>query len=225
MQNPIGVIFDLDGTLVASDPLYFDATQELLLPLGRSLDELTPEEKSLIPGRCAVVNMELYRSKFGLQPSAVDLVKDRLDRIIVRAENEGVPVLPGAFSFLDRLTDAGFSLAVASSAPRGYVQTVLRKTGLGTYFPVVLSGSDVEHRKPDPAIFLAARAGLNVPAERCLVVEDAHAGITAAHAAGMKVMAIRGGYTLDEQYAAADHRIDDFNDLGPADVLGILGIE
>lgn len=223
-NEEIGVIFDLDGTLVASEILYFRSTEEILAPTGRSLRELTPVERSRIPGRSAVVNMEFYRLKFGLETPAEELVRVRLDNLIGMVNRDGVAIIPGARSFLDALNDGGFRLAVASSAPRPYVETVLRKTSLEGYFSVVATGSEVSRFKPDPEIFLQAGQRLGIPADRCMVVEDAHSGIMAARAAGMKVLAVRSDYTLIEQYELADRLVDDYRGLDPMDVTDILGV-
>ncbi|NOZ00999.1 MAG: HAD family phosphatase [Deltaproteobacteria bacterium] len=224
VNHEIGVIFDLDGTLVASEVLYYDATEALLAPLGRSLKELTPEEKARIPGRSAVVNMEFYRRRFGLEPPAVELVEGRLAELIRMVRDDGVDLLPGVFGFLEGLKARGFRLALASSAPRNYVNAVLDVTGLGSYFPVQKTGSDVKRYKPDPEIFQSAGQALGIPPERCLVVEDAHSGFLAARAADMKILAVRGDYTLSEQYELADRLVDDFRGLGPDDVIDLLGV-
>lgn len=218
----VGVIFDLDGTLVASEVLYFTATEQILAPLGRSLRELTREERSRIPGRAAVENMEFYRRKFGLEESAEDLVRSRVDRIIAMVEADGVRVLPGTREFLADLRDGTLRLALASSASSRYVLKVLERTGLAPFFEVVKTGDDCARVKPDPEIFLAAADGLGLPPARCLVVEDAHSGILAARAAGMKVLAVRSDYTLPEQSALADRVVRDFRGLGCEDVLALL---
>ncbi len=218
----IGVLFDLDGTLVASEVLYFTATERILAPLGRSLRELTPLERSRIPGRAAVENMEFYRRRFGLEGSAEDLVRSRMDLIIQMVEERGVQVTNGAREFLADLRDGGMRLALASSAPARYVRKVLARTGLAAFFPVVKTGDDCARVKPDPEIFLAASRDLGIGPGRCLVVEDAHAGILAARAAGMKVLAVRSDYTLPEQSALADRVVSDFWGLGREDVLALL---
>lgn len=216
--TPVGVIFDLDGTLVASEVLYFTATEQILAPLGRSLRELTREERSRIPGRAAVENMEFYRRKFGLEEPAEDLVESRMDRIIAMVEERGVQVIPGTREFLADLRGGAFRLALASSASSRYVLTVLERTGLAPFFGVVKTGDDCARVKPDPEIFLAAADGLGLPPSRCLVVEDAHSGILAARAAGMRVLAVRSDYTLPEQSALADRVVPDFRGLGREDV-------
>jgi len=216
------VIFDLDGTLVASEVLYFTATEAILEPIGRSLRELTPHERARIPGRSALENMEFYRRRFGLAEPAEDLVRTRMDRIIELVADQGVAVLPGAFEFLRSLDRAGLRVALASSAPRRYVRAVLDRTGLGGFFRVLKTGDDCTRFKPDPEIFLAAASDLGLSASGCVVVEDSHAGIVAARAARMRVLAIHSDYTLPEQSALADRVVADFRGLGPHDVLALL---
>lgn len=219
-----GVIFDLDGTLVASEVLYFTATEQILAPLGRSLRELTRQERSSIPGRAAVENMEFYRRKFGLKEPAEDLVRTRMDLILEMVEEHGVRVMAGAREFLWDLKEAGLRLAIASSAPSRYVFKVLDRTGLSPFFGVVKTGDDCVRVKPDPEIFLAAARDLGLPPQRCLVVEDAHSGIMAARAAGMRVLAVESDYTLPEQSALADRVVRDFQGLGRDDVLALLDL-
>jgi len=224
MRDPTcGAIFDLDGTLVASEPLYFRATEAMLSPLGRSLDELTPLERSRIPGRAAHENMAFYRTKYGLSDPPDVLTRVRMDAVCRLLEEDGVELIPGALEFLSALRGAGVRLALASSSPARYVQRVLERTGLGTWFQAVRTGDDVTRWKPDPQIFLLALADLGLPAGRCVVVEDAHSGILAGLAAGMKVLAVDSEYTLPEQSALAARRIADFRGLGPADLWAMIG--
>lgn len=224
MDHGIGAIFDLDGTLVASEHLYFQATEEILAPLGRSLSELTPEEKSRIPGRAAHENMRFYCRKYGLPDAPDELSRRRIDNVCRLVETVGVDEVPGARDFLARLRAGGVRLAVASSSPSRYVRRVLDVTGMAPFFEAVRTGDDVTRYKPDPEIFLAALGDLGLPKARCGVVEDAHAGILAARAAGMRVLAVHADYTLPEQRALADRVVQDFVGLGVADWLALLGL-
>jgi HAD superfamily hydrolase (TIGR01509 family) len=222
LEEQTGVIFDLDGTLVASEILYFRATEQILEPLGRSLRELTALERSHIPGRAAVENMRFYCQRFGLSETPESLAGTRMDQVCRILEDEGVVLLPGAMEFVAGLRAAGFRLAVASSSPGRYVRRVLEVTGLGRYFDAVRSGDDVTRYKPDPEIFDLARVDLALPPTRCVVVEDAYSGILAGQAAGMKVLAVKSRDTLPEQSALADRVVSDFVGLGPGDIKAML---
>lgn len=219
---PAGAIFDLDGTLVASEDLYYGTTERMMNEAGRSLDELTPLEKSRIPGRSGLENFRFYVERFGLAGQPEALVAARLERVMARLEAEGVPLVAGARDLVAALHAAGWRLAIGSSSPGRYVRRALEVTGLAPFFQAVVTVDDVARPKPDPELFERARAALDLPAARCLVVEDAHSGILAARAAGMRCLAVRGAYTLDAQYALADRFVEDFRGLGPADVQALL---
>lgn len=217
-----GAIFDLDGTLVASEPLFFQATNELLDRYGLSIDDITPEEMATIPGRSALTNMIFYKQKFGLLESPQELVDMRMTRVLELLRSSGVVMLPGAMELVQALHTDGFALAIASSSPRPYVPEVLEFTGLYPYFQVVVTGSDVTRHKPDPEIFERARTALGILKEHCVVFEDAHSGIEAAKTAHIPVIAIDNPITLPHQLALADHLVPTFVGLGPSDVISVI---
>ncbi len=221
-DHPFGVIFDLDGTLVASEVLYFRATEQILAPHGRSLTELTPLERSVIPGRAALVNVRFYCERFALPHLPEELSRRRMEMVCRLLEQDGVSLIPGADTFVRSLRAAGARMAVASSSPRPYVTRVLEITGLAPYFDAVRTGDDVTRFKPDPQIFELAREALAIPAGRCVVVEDAHSGIQAGKAAAMKVLAVESEQTLPHQAAAADRLVPDFRGLGVEDIAALL---
>jgi len=218
----IGAIFDLDGTLVASEALYFEATELLLKPLGRSLKELTREEKAGIPGRNPIENMEFYRWRFGLQEDPRTLADWRLDNILKLLDEKGVETLPCAKRFLRQLKDNGFILGLASSSPSRYVTKVLAVTGLAGCFKVVICGDHCSRYKPDPEIFLRTMEALEVSKENCVVFEDSHAGMLAAKQIPVKVVGVKSEYTLEEHYSLADIVVADFCTITPEMVLQLL---
>jgi len=100
-------------------------------------------------------------------------------------------LLPGAEALLEALRRAGWRQAIASSAPRANVEVCLQALGLGGLFAATIAGEDVRHGSPAPDVFLRAAEGLHLPAERCVVIEDAPHGTEAARRAGMKVVGVR----------------------------------
>jgi HAD superfamily hydrolase (TIGR01509 family) len=133
--------------------------------------------------------------------------KEARYRELVR--RRGVVLLPGVAHWLARLCEEGWRQAVASSAPRANVETVLDALGVRQYFAASVSGEDVRHGKPAPDIFLAAAARLEVAPARCVVVEDAPAGVEAARRAGMHVIAVRSSHSS----LAADLVVDTLEEL------------
>jgi len=223
MNTPrYGAIFDLDGTLVASEVLYQRATGFILKKAGRSLSELTPQEKAAIPGRSAIRNMRFYCERFELPWSPEFLVEKRMEIVAGLVREEGVMLIPGAMEFCEMLRAEPFRMAVASSSPGPYVKLVLETTGLAGLFDAVLSGDDVTAHKPDPEIFLTAAARLECPPRSCLVFEDADSGLQAAKAAGMKSILIDNETILPEQKLGATRVIPHYCGLGISEVKRVI---
>jgi beta-phosphoglucomutase len=119
-------------------------------------------------------------------------VKETRYRTLVR--ELGIELLPGVRGWLERLQAAGWRQAVASSAPRANVETLIEILGIGAFFGALVAAEDVQRGKPDPQVFLTAAERLAVPPARCVVLEDAPAGIEAAHRAGMRAIGIRSSH-------------------------------
>ena len=126
------------------------------------------------------------------------------------AEERGLTPLPGAREWLEALHAAGWKQAIASSAPRLNVETMLRVLHLDSLLDAVVSAEDVTRGKPEPDVFLAAAAKLAVPPSRCVVVEDAAAGVEAGRRAGMRTIGVNARATLD-----ADLYVKSLADLQP----------
>jgi HAD superfamily hydrolase (TIGR01509 family) len=114
--------------------------------------------------------------------------KEMIYRDLVRAG--GIAPMDGVVEWLGALRASGIPCAIASSTQRLNIDCVMEQIRLGSCFQAVVSGDEVTHGKPDPKIFLLAARRLGVPPERCVVFEDAHVGIEAARAAGMRVVAV-----------------------------------
>ena len=105
--------------------------------------------------------------------------------------------LRGAADWVRRLHDDGWHQAIASSAPKLNVELMARVLGLSDHMDALISAEDVRVGKPDPEVFLTAAAALGVPPERCVVVEDAAAGIEGARRAGMRSIGVGGDATSE----------------------------
>jgi beta-phosphoglucomutase-like phosphatase (HAD superfamily) len=110
---------------------------------------------------------------------------------------------------------AGFGVAVGSSAPRENVAPAIDRLGARDCFSAVVTGSDVQHGKPDPQIFLVAAQRLGVPPARCVVIEDAPVGIVAAAAAGMACVGLASTGRTREMLGKAQLVVDALSELSP----------
>jgi beta-phosphoglucomutase len=183
---PGAVIWDVDGTLVDTAELHFRAWVELCRDLGH---DFTRAEFAATFGRR---NPEIIRHLFGerFDAAAIDELGYRKEELYKAAARQGVDLLPGVRSLLEGLQAAGFRQAIGSSAPRGNIDLIMEMTGTERFFEAISSAEDTQRGKPDPQVFLVAAEKLRVPPPRCVVMEDAVAGVQAARAGGMKCVGV-----------------------------------
>lgn len=177
-----GYIFDLDGTLVDTMPLHYRAWNQAMQAVGLSgeLDEELFYSLGGVPTRRVA---ELIAQHYGLKidAHAVFHHKEALFTALQKDAKLIEPVVEIA-----RRVALTRPVAIASGGPRDIVRRMLEIAGLAPLFKVVITPEDVEHGKPAPDMFLLAARRMGVPAEKCLVFEDAEPGMRAAEAAGMK---------------------------------------
>ncbi|MGI9244281.1 MAG: HAD family hydrolase [Verrucomicrobiales bacterium] len=121
--------------------------------------------------------------------------KEELYRELVR--RDGIEPLPGVVALLDSLATAGIPCSVGSSTPRANIDAIMEIIGLGDRFQAITAAEDVTEGKPDPQVFLKAAAKVGAPPSESVVFEDAHVGIAAGLAAGMKVIAVATTHPID----------------------------
>jgi beta-phosphoglucomutase len=183
-----GVIWDLDGTLVDTSELHFEAWARLAQELNRSVSRAAFERT--FGRRNPEIIRELFTADF---PDDVVLrLGDRKEQFYREAARRGMELLPGARPLLEAIHGAGAGQAIGSSAPRANVDLIIDLTGIRRFFSVVVSMEDTERGKPDPQVFQIAAERLGLKAHRCVVFEDARPGVEAAKAAGMKCIAVCG---------------------------------
>jgi beta-phosphoglucomutase len=184
---PRAVLWDLDGTLVDSAPHHWIAWQEVMAHEGHPV---TPESFTSSFGHR---NDTILRGLLGpgLSDAEVERIAGAKEALYRRFVKErGLEPLPGARLWLERLREAGWRQAVASSAPTANIAAAMAAVGLARLFEALVSADEVGVGKPDPAIFLAAADRLGVTPERCVVVEDAPAGLEGARRAGMRCVGV-----------------------------------
>ncbi|MFC2136336.1 HAD family hydrolase, partial [Bacteroidota bacterium] len=120
----------------------------------------------------------------------LDLLMEEKWSQMEKFASESVDVIEGSIDLIKRLSDANYSLAVASASNLNYVNSVLRTLGVKNYFSYIVSGDMVSKGKPNPESFLLASSKINVPSEYCLVIEDGVSGMQAAQTGGMKCIGL-----------------------------------
>jgi len=181
------VIFDCDGVLVDSEPISITVLVEALAAAGVAMSEAEAHERFL--GRSLKSMSEILHDEYGLAVDAAFL--EAMRKVLYERFRSELQPIPGVAETVDAL---GVAHCVASSSQPERIRLSLSVTGLiGRFEPNIFSASMVVHGKPAPDLFLHASAEMGVEPARCVVVEDSPAGIMAAKAAGMRVVAFTGG--------------------------------
>ena len=214
---PQAVIFDIDGVLVDSYQAHFQSWRQLLAGLDVEFSEA--EFRATFGHTSRDIIAQLYAGKLSDEKiCALDNRKEALFRDILR---ETLVVIPGALELVDALAEAGFLLAVGSSAPPENVSLTLELLNLTERFQARVTGGDVARGKPDPQVFQLAAERLGVAPQHCAVIEDAVAGVEAANRAGMASIGLTGTATRD-QLSHAALVVDRLSELTPAGIARLL---
>ena len=177
-------IFDWDGVIVDSSRQHAESWERLAKRTGHPLPTGHFERSFGMTSKRIFAEI----LKWPGNVAEYAWLKEQLYRDIV-AET-GIEPLPGVREFLERLRGAGIPCAIGSSTPHENIDCVIKRVGLGHYFRAIVAGEDVTHGKPDPEVFLLCAQKLGFKPGHCVVFEDAHVGIDAARAAGMRVIAV-----------------------------------
>ncbi len=210
---PRAVLWDLDGTLVDSMEYHWSSWHDAMKEDG------------------AAVTRDQFLATFGHRNDEIlsqwlgpEATADQIQRIASRKEvlfrkfirQGGLAPLPGASQWLEKLATEGWRQAIASSAPRENIDTILEVAGLTDEFQAIVSGYDVTIGKPDPQVFLLAASRVHVPSSQCIVVEDAAAGIEGARRAGMRSIGVC-------PHLSADMVVSSLTNLLPGAFEDLLG--
>jgi beta-phosphoglucomutase len=200
-----GCIFDLDGVIVDTARYHYLAWRKLANDLGFDFSE---ENNERLKGVSRMDSLDILLEVGGLS------LPDSEKQVLSAAKNSDYlkyiekmtqsDILPGVTRFLKLLRSAGMKIALGTASKNAL--TILDRIGLSNDFDSIVDGNRVTKAKPDPEVFLIAARDLDLQPDRCLVFEDAVAGVEAAHRAGMKCI----GIGRPEILTKADHVIPDF---------------
>lgn len=184
--QPAAIVFDMDGLLVDSEPLWHRAETVLVESRGHTY---TPELRAKIIGMRLDAIVETFRRELHFPETDAELI-DELNRYMLRFLPEMVRPQPGAHELVAWVAARGLPRAIASSSPAVVIDAVVESQGWEDVFAVRCTADDVPAGKPAPDVYLAAAQRLGVPPERCLALEDSPTGARAAVAAGMVCCAV-----------------------------------
>lgn len=209
------VIFDLDGVLLDSEPIYLAATNSVLAREGK---HVTTEENARYIGVRFRDMLADIIPRMGLAYDA-DYYIEETREAVLRAFGGPLDPPPGARELIERLASHAVPRAVGSSSGHAWVEQVLINLGVRQHFPVIVGGDDVARGKPEPDIFLRCAELLGVLPERCAVIEDSANGVLAARRAGMTPIGLRTASTATLVLEGCLAVVDSFHEAA-----GHLGI-
>lgn len=212
MPPPLrAAIFDLDGVLADSEPWWNEIDAKLLTEYGVTYHGEYHRNVLGVSYRLAV---EFYKRAFGLSAPTEELMRRR-GEIAAEFFANRVGLFPSTRVVLEELREMNLRLGVATSSMSASARPFLNRHELTTFFDVIVTGEEIERGKPSPDIYLRAAGKLGVPADACLVIEDALSGIAAAKAAKMRVVAIPDTRFVDarDYEKQADYLLSDLSEI------------
>lgn len=192
LKKPVeAVIFDLDGTLVDSMWIWKDIDIEYLKKHGLPLPD---DLQKCIEGMSFTETAVYFKERFSL-PDPVDVIKAEWVDMAEDYYSRRIDLKPGARQFVEALNRQGIPVGIGTSNSRELALMVLRRHGLDLLVTEIVTSCEVPKGKPAPDVFLKVAQLLGVAPENCLVFEDTQAGVQAALAAGMQVIAVRDAHS------------------------------
>ena len=214
-----GVIFDMDGVIIDSEPIHFACEKEIFKRFGIAVSD---EEHNRFVGTSDETLWSHMDSRYGLPVSITDAIQ--LTKLLYMGYLEMNPIvpIPHVPELLAELHENDFSLVLASSSPHEQINYILENFGFKRYFQATVSGEDMKAGKPDPDIFLKAAQMARVDPWNCLVIEDSHHGVTAAKKAGMKCIGFLNPNSGNQDLSQAGRTVHSFRDISTEMIRSLL---
>ena len=211
------IVFDLDGVIVDSEQVWDDVREQLAKERGGRWHE---GAQAAMMGMSSPEWSAYMHDEIGLEESPEEINDEVVRRMLARYR-ESLPLIDSSVDAVRRLAPE-FTLAVASSSNRPVIEVVLEKTGLAELFAVTVSSEEVAAGKPAPDVYLEAARRLGVEPAQCAAIEDSANGIRAAHATGMRVLAIPNAHypPATDALVLADVVVGSLEELTPGLVRG-----
>lgn len=191
-DNLQAVLFDLDGTLVDSMTVWKDVDLRFMKKRGLAMPDHLQHD---INGLSMYETAEYFKQKFHL-PDTCEQLMDEWNEMAYQAYRHEISLKPGAAEFLREMKRRGIQMGIATSNSRHLVDACFTNLDLGKYISLCVTSDEVRAGKPSPDVYLLCAEKLQVPPEQCLVFEDLIEGILAAHAAGMRCIAVFDAYSV-----------------------------
>lgn len=211
------VIFDMDGIMIDSEPLW-EKTERILLA-RRNID-YSPDYRDKIVGLNQRDSGRLLVDTFDLEETVEEIINERISILTSIYEKE-LELIPALLPLLERLGEEGYGLAVASSSPLRVVSFVLDMFSLRGHFLAVVSGDSVANGKPHPDIYVHTAETLGVTPAECVAIEDSINGLRSAKGAGMYCIAVPDKRLTPAQFKDADVILGSLREITPETIKSL----
>lgn len=210
MLNTPGIIFDMDGVIVHSNPAHKKAIQTFCKKYDQDVSQTFLENR--LYGR---TNKEWIPELFGdISPDKLKILADEKEQLFRDLFTPEDHVVDGIHTFLDMLRNNNIPMAVATSAPRENADYILSRLSIKKYFRAILDSSHVTTGKPNPEVYIKASKTLGKAPHHCIVFEDSIAGVQAGLKANTRVVGVTTTHT-EQELEPCYLIINDFNELKP----------
>ena len=217
-ETPLkAVVFDLDGTLLNTEEIYWDVGSELLRRRGH---QATRELINQMMGRPSRVALQIMINWHQLDATVPQLQAETRD-IFTSLLDARLALMPGALELIDAAEGAGLPRAIATSSSRAFLDDALRRLDIATRFQVTLTADDVHEGKPHPEIYLLTAQRLELAPAEMLVLEDSANGCKAAVAAGAYTVAVPGEHSHDHDFTGVRFTAESMHDPRIYEALGL----
>lgn len=197
------VVYDVDGTLINSEPLHVSAWDNALKQYGSSLGALPESFRVSMAGRKPIAIATNMVSGLQLSVTGDELLATKAG-MLMQAVRGGVEQIPGAVSSVRRFYDTGLPLGIGAALDRGYVDLVLNQLEIADLFAAIVTGDQITKGKPDPETYATVVQRLGLKPSDCVVFEDAKSGIASAKNAGCYCIAIESDEAVKQDTSQAD---------------------
>lgn len=204
------VIFDMDGVLVNTEPIYYKVVKEII---NENNHDITYKEYEKYIGMTNEYTWELIKSEYNISQSIEELIDTMMILKDVIIKRDGYELIDGVLDLLEDLKDHNIKIGLASSSPICDILDIVQSTGIDKYFDKLVTGESVGRSKPFPDVFLKAAKELKVSNEECIVIEDSKNGVLAANSANMKCIGFVNKDSGNQDLSMSDLIVKSMKDI------------
>ena len=204
------VIFDMDGVLVNTEPIYYKVIREIL---NENNQDITYKDYEKYIGMTNECIWKLIKSEYNISTSIDELIDTMMVLKDVIIKRDGYKLIEGVIDLLEDLKNNNIKIGLASSSPICDILDVVQSTGISKYFDKLISGENIEKSKPFPDIFLKAAKELKVDTNECVVIEDSKNGVIAANRANIKCIGFLNIDSGNQDLSESDLIVKNIKDI------------